>query len=200
MAKPNKRLESNNKSDNKYLWYAFFTLLAIIIIGIVGANSINFNISVEDFPISRDDFTSQEGGRIKLRTVIIENNYFLPRTYDVGKYQACVYSSNNKQFEYLDITLGDGTYNNNDGFLSNDNRYVEVNSNSKASVSFYAGKRPYYAPVPAYDYMGKQSPLVNVTPPKYDKILLVRLKETEYIDCYTQGEDLLNRAEIIELV
>jgi len=195
---------ANSKPDNRFLWYAFYTLILIIIITLVAANDYNLNAESKLFDVEGKSLFTDNYGKIHVKTLTINNDYFLPRSYIVDRHTACLYNSESKKTEYVNLVL--------DGKEFYEPEAVELGAYKTKDVKFYVTNiLPRKAPVPYQPEPSKTVVDINMPVQEvnvdFDKILLIFKNKdrtdysyNDYVDCYSLSEEQINNAEKVNIV
>ncbi len=185
------------KSDNnKYFKYAVYTLILIIILALIGANSFNLSAESELFDIKAGDLFTDNYGKFHIKTLHIDNNYFLPRSYLISRSAACLFNSESKKSTSLNLAFEDKDFYQLEA--------VEIGAYSKKDVKFYVNNMlPRKSPAP---YSVAEKSVIDVQPVQevdvdYDSILLIEINDQrDYIDCYSLSEEQIRNAEKVKII
>ena len=194
-----KKVQSKSNGDNnKYLKYAFYTLMLIVIITLIGANDFNLNIESELLEVKGSDLFTDNFAKIPIKILHINNNYFLPRSYVVLRETACLTKSGTKKSTNLGIMIDDKE-------MYQADSAVEISSYKTKDIKFYLNNLlPRKAQEPR---IVADKSVIDVNLPTqevdtdYDTILLIKSKTSrDYIDCYSLSDEQINNAEKVNII
>ncbi len=196
--------KSNNSDNDRYLKYAFYTLVLIVLITLIGANDFNLNAESKLQDVSGDKLFTDNYAKIPIKTLHINNDYFLPRSYIINRHTACLYNSEFKKSEYLNLIIDDKEF--------YEPEIVEIGAYKTKDVNFFVTNTlPRKAPAPYHVESTKI--VVDVNMPiqevnvDFDKILIISNDRdradysfNDYVDCYSLSEEQINDAEKVNIV
>lgn len=130
-----------NKIDKRIIYGIILPLIIIFVLIFLSGSNIGFKTNIEFAKeIDSNDFLSQNI-EIKIGTLNIQNDFFIPRSVNIDKYYVCFNDLQNNNYIYFDliyrkdkITQKFDSYNSNSyeiGPYGNDNLDIYINSQSK---------------------------------------------------------------------
>ncbi|MFH1506706.1 MAG: hypothetical protein ABIE94_07035 [archaeon] len=184
------------------------SICAIVIIVLLILHSIQIGMTVKittPTSVSRDDLEDYGvSKRIILQTINIDNDYFLPRNYELPRTRVCIYDSTtlNGQELYSNY-VSDGGF---QSYPDNINGRIEVEAHGTKMVTLETNKDSYPHAVPIEE--GGKSGLSE-----FDKILLVPVQDPGasgngftpyydqyYVNCYSLTQEDVSKSVQIDLI
>src|SRR3989344_5703491 len=192
------------KYDNRFLMYAFYTLILIVVLTLIAANDYNLKTESKLFNVEGNKLFTDNYAKIHIKTLNINNDYFIPRSYVVDRHTACLFNSGSKKSEYLNLVLDDKEF--------YEPEAIEVGAFKTKDVKFYVTNTlPRKAPIPYQPEPTKTVVDINLPTQEvnidFDTILIISNDRdrtdysfNDYVDCYSISEEQINMAEKVNII
>lgn len=188
----------------------FLPLLFMLVLSMLSMSEIGYNIEKEnirsvDFnQIFINSSTGYYNNKVLIQTVVLKNDFFLPRKFDLPVMAACLIDRGSSRTESLSVQYSEGEYSYKEALIdeiffpfdSYTKKSLDVSANSEKKVKIYAISKSYSSSR-SNEYE------------QYDEILLVELERggssSSYIYsypsvCSSLTEEEMDNAVHIEIV